>query len=153
MKKTVTYLFLLGFLGLFFASCTKDKDGLVTPEIQEGIHFLYDGASFHASSIKKEYAAGNMFFRGEEAISKTKINFIVHDKMKEGEYNFANIYNVSMTFLPYDRDIYEPVAGKFNLYELDKETGTLKALFDCVLKNKNTDQIIYITNGSINIKY
>jgi len=152
MKKTINYLFLLGIFGLFFASCTKDKDGLVTPEIKEGIHFNYDGKSFNPTSVTKEYAEGNMFFKGMED-SKAEISFIVHDKMKEGEYNFANIYNVSMNFLPYDKDIFLPVAGKFDLYELDKEQGTIKALFNCVLKNQQTEEIIYITDGSINIQY
>ncbi len=153
MRKNINYLLLLVFLGLFFASCTKDKDGLVTPEIQEGIHFKFNGTNFEPSTVTKIYDEGNMYFRGVEETSKTEITFIVQDKMLEGKYNFANIYNVSMKFLPFDEAGFIPKEGKFTLYELDKGQGTLKALFDCVFKNKKTGEIIYITDGSINIRY
>ncbi len=152
MKKTTNYLILLGFLGLFFGSCTKDKDGLVTPDIPEGIHFKLEDESFTPSMMTKEYSEGNMFFEGVDASTQKQITFIVEDKMKEGTYNFAYIFNVSMNFID-DQDEYLPVAGKFNLYELDKEKGTLKALFDCVLKNNRTKEVIHIIDGSINIQY
>ncbi|HHB79241.1 MAG TPA: hypothetical protein ENK85_08415 [Saprospiraceae bacterium] len=153
MRKAVILFMISGFFGLFLISCSKDANGLVTPEIQEGIHFRYDGAVFQPTEMTKSYTDGNVYFQGLEEPSKTEISFIIQDKMKEGKYNFANIYNVSMKFLPYDKEIFIPVAGKFNLYELDKEKRTLKALFDCVLKNKETGKIIQITEGSINIGY
>ena len=153
MRKTFIYMLVFGFMAVMFASCTKDEDGIVTPDIQEGIHFKYDGAMFEPTKIENSYTDGNVYFHGREDASKTSISFIIKDKMPEGEYNFANIYNVSMKFLPYGDEIFIPVAGKFNLYELDKDAGRLKALFDCVLKSKETGRLIQIIDGSINIEY
>ncbi len=152
MKAIFTYTLFLGLL-LSMASCTKDKDGLVAPSIQEGIHFRYDGASFEPTEVDKSYTDGNVYFKGREEPSQTSISFIIRDRIVEGEYNFAQMHNVSMKFQPYNDELFLPVAGKFNLYELDKESGHLKALFDCVLKSKTTGRIIQITDGSINIDY
>ena len=153
MTKSINYLIFLVFFGLFFASCTKDEDGLVAPDIPEGIHFNFEGHSFSQTSLTKSYEAGNMYFQGREKTTKTEISFIVQDKMKVGKYNFANIYNVTMNFLPFEQKEFVAKEGKFTLYELDKDQGTLKATFDCVFKNKNTGEIIYITDGRINIEY
>ena len=151
--KQISFLIWGSILLMIMASCGKDVNEPLAPDLARGVYFIHSQALFDVPSAECGSRDGTLSVRAIEPVSGAHWEMLIRDKIPPGHYNFANIFNVSMIFRAYDGEEYYPVAGNFDLYELSVPDGRLKATFDCVLKSKRDGHILQLRDGRVHVYF